>query len=62
MPLIAELTEIGKEFGISNYSTVSTIIERMRSRISGERSVDKRVGRFMENIKRSHLKTPFREI
>jgi len=53
----SKLTEIGKEFGINNYSTVSTIIERMRRRITEERRVNKRVGRLMENLKISQQQT-----
>jgi putative transposase len=49
----SKLTEIGKEFGIHNYSTVSTIFDRMKSRISKERRVNKRVTELMENIKMS---------
>ena len=49
----SKLTEIGKDFGINNYSTVSTIIERMKSRISEDRRVNKRVEYLMDILKMS---------
>jgi len=53
----SKLTEIGKEFGISNYSTVSTIIERIKIRMSKERTLNKRVVRMIENLKMSQQQT-----
>lgn len=53
----SKLTEIGKDFGINNYSTVSTIIERMKSRISEDRKVNKRVGHLIDALKMSQQPT-----
>jgi putative transposase len=53
----SKLTEIGKDFGINNYSTVSTIIERMKSRISEDRRVNKRVEHLMDALKMSQQQT-----
>jgi putative transposase len=52
-----KLAEIGEEFGIGNYSTVSTIIERMKSRISKDRRMKKRVQDLMDDLKMSQKQT-----
>lgn len=52
-----KLAEIGKEFGISNYSTVSTTIERIKGRISKDRRVKKRVQDLMDDLKMSQQQT-----
>jgi len=43
-------TEIGREFKVSNYSTVSTIIERMKERIQKERRIRKRVDELKDEL------------
>lgn len=53
----SKLTEIGKEFGISSYSTVSTIIGRMKRRISQEQRVKKRAENLMDGLKMSQRQT-----
>jgi len=53
----SKLTEIGKEFNVSSYSTVSTIIERMKDRIIKEQKINDRVKRLKEDLNMSQLKT-----
>ena len=53
----SKLTEIGKEYKISNYSTVSTIIERMKDRIKKERKIRKLVNELMDELKVSQEQT-----
>jgi hypothetical protein len=37
------LEEIGREFNITRFSSVSSVVERMRGKISGDRQLRKRV-------------------
>lgn len=38
-----KLEEIGREFGINNYSSVSTIIERTKQKAATDRKLRKRI-------------------
>ena len=53
----SKLTEIGKEFGLNNYSTVSTIIERMKDRILKEPKMNKSLELIKNNLNMSQEKT-----
>jgi len=53
----SNLTEIGKEFNVSSYSTVSTIIDRMKDRIVKDRAVNRRVEQLEKNLNMSQVKT-----
>jgi putative transposase len=44
------LKSIGLQFGIDSYSTVSTIIERFKKRLSADRALEKRVGQVRQII------------
>ena len=55
----SKLADIGKEFGIDNYSTVSTIIERMKGKISKDERVRKRMQDLMDDMKMGQEQTPF---
>ena len=48
------LKEIGNEFQIDKYSTVSSAIERMKKRISKDRELSRRLDKLTDSIKKSH--------
>jgi len=54
----SKLKEIGTEFGISSYSTVSTIIKRTRNEIPKNRRLRKRIERLRSELVLSQ-ETPF---
>ena len=47
------LDEIGKEFRMAKYSSVSSVIQRMKSEISRNRKLRKRVEQLEEELKMS---------
>jgi chromosomal replication initiation ATPase DnaA len=53
----SKLKEIGTEFGISSYSTVSTIIERARNEIPGNRRLRKRIEQLRSELVLSQEQT-----
>jgi putative transposase len=53
----SNLTEIGKEFNVGSYSTVSTIIDRMKDKIARDRRVSTLVEQLKDDINMSQLKT-----
>ena len=54
----SKLKEIGTEFGISRYSTVSTIIERTRNEIPKNRRFRKRIEQLRSELVLSKEQTP----
>ena len=54
----SKLDEIGSEFGLRNYSTVSTIIERTKNRVASDRRLKKRIEKLKHDLKVSQEQTP----
>ena len=46
-----KLEEIGREFGINNYSSVSTVIERTRKKAITDRKLRKRIEKLKLDLK-----------
>jgi len=53
------LAGIGGQFGIGKYSTVSTIIERFKARLSSDRSLLKKLDRVKLDIMSQEQTCPF---
>ena len=53
----SNLTEIGKEFNVGSYSTVSTIIDRMKFKIAKDGKVNRMVEQLKDSLNMSQLKT-----
>jgi hypothetical protein len=53
----SNLTEIGREFNVGSYSTVSTIIDRMKARIDKDRKLNRLVEKLKDDLNMSQLKT-----
>jgi putative transposase len=53
------LKAIGTAFKIGRYSTVSSIVERMKDRIGKDELLQKRVKDLISSINMSHEKTPY---
>ena len=53
----SKLEEIGREFGLSGYTTVSTIIERTRNNIVQDRSLKRRIEELKKDLKVSQEQT-----
>lgn len=53
------LKEIGKEFKMKKYSSVSSVIERMKSQISKDRNLRKHVEKLEAMLSKSQKQTPF---
>jgi chromosomal replication initiation ATPase DnaA len=51
------LEEIGREFKVTKYSSVSSVIERMKERIAKNRSLKTRIERLKEEINMSQEQT-----
>jgi chromosomal replication initiation ATPase DnaA len=51
------LTEIGKEFKVGSYSTISTIIDRMKDRMANDKKVNRLMDQLKENLNMSQLRT-----
>jgi hypothetical protein len=51
------LKEIGKEFKIPNYSSVSSIIESMKANLASNKKLRKRVDETRRNLQLSHKQT-----
>jgi len=51
------LKEIGEAFKIDRYSTVSSIVERMKVRIGSDEALRKRVDHLMSTIQMSQEQT-----
>ena len=51
------LHEIGREFGINNYSTVSTVIERTKQKASTDRVFRKRIEKLKMDLMMSQEQT-----
>ena len=47
------LKEIGAQFGIDNESTVSSVMERMKNKLAGDRKFALRLDKIAESIKKS---------
>ena len=54
----SKLKEIGTEFGINSYSTVSTIIKRTRNEIPKNRRLRKRIEQLRSELVLSQEQTP----
>ena len=52
-----KLEEIGREFGINNYSSVSTIIERTKKKATHDRKLRKRIEKLKIDLKVSQEQT-----
>ena len=55
---VSKLKEIGTEFGISSYSTVSAIIESTRNEIPKNRRLRKRIEQLRSELVLSQKQTP----
>jgi len=53
----SKLVEIGQEFGINNYSSVSTVIERTKQRAFSDRKFRKRIEKVKSDLKVSQEQT-----
>jgi len=53
----SKLEEIGREFGINNYSSVSTIIERTKQKATHDRKLRKRIEKLKIGLKVSQEQT-----
>jgi putative transposase len=51
------LEEIGRDFNISRFISVSSIVERVRYEMKADRGLKKRIQNLAENITRSQLQT-----
>jgi chromosomal replication initiation ATPase DnaA len=51
------LRDIGKEFGLGSYSSVSSAIDRVKSQMAKDHRFRLRVKEIMQNIKKSQTKT-----
>ena len=51
------LKEIGKEFKVPNYSSVSSIIESMKANLASNKKLRKRVDEIKRNLQLSHKQT-----
>jgi len=51
------LKEIGKEFEIGKYSTVSSVIKRMRKEIRKDKNIKKRVEELIAKLSKSQRQT-----
>ena len=51
------LSDIGKEFGLSNYSSVSSAIDRVKSHMVKDHKFRSRVKEIRHNINKSQTKT-----
>ncbi len=47
----SKLEEIGREFGINNYSSVSTVIERTKQKATRDRKLRKRIEKLKIDLK-----------
>ena len=52
-----KLKEIGKQFGIDNDSTVSSVMERMKKRLAGNRNFSRRLEKLAESVIMSQERT-----
>ena len=53
----SKLEEIGREFGINNYSSVSTVIERTKQKTTDDRKLRKRIEKLKIDLKVSQEQT-----
>ena len=51
------MKDIGREFGIDNYSSVSSIMERMKREISIDPNIKEQVEMAKKRINKSHEQT-----
>ena len=51
------LLSIGKNFGLNNYSSVSTVVDRVKSKINRNRKFRSQVEEIRHKIKKSQPKT-----
>ena len=53
----SKLEEIGREFGMNNYSSVSTVIERTKQKATRDRKLRKRIEKLKIDLKVSQEQT-----
>ena len=53
----SKLEEIGREFGMNNYSSVSTVIERTKQKATHDRKLRKRIEKLKIDLKVSQEQT-----
>ena len=53
----SKMEEIGREFGMSSYSTVSKIIERIRNEVVNERRLRRHIEQLKHDLKVSQEQT-----
>jgi len=58
----SKLEEIGEEFGIRIYNTVSTIIERTKKEAIKNRKLRKRIEQLRQEMEMSQEQTPFTNV
>ena len=51
------LKEIGKEFKVPNYSSVSSIVESMKANLAGNKKLKKQVDKIKRDLQLSHRQT-----
>ena len=51
------LPEVGKKFGIKNYSSVSSIVQRMKSRLETDKRIAKEVRKLLEEVDKGQQQT-----
>jgi hypothetical protein len=53
------LKEIGHQFHMEKYSSISSIIERMKKQMVADRNLKKRVDRVADGVSKSQEQTPY---
>lgn len=51
------LPNVGKEFGINNYSTVSSVVQRMKLRLAGDKQLQVEVDAILQKVTKSQKRT-----
>ncbi len=51
------LPEVGQKFGITNYSSVSSIVQRMKSRMETDKRIAKEVRKLLEEVDKGQKQT-----
>ncbi len=54
----SKLEEIGREFGINNYSSVSTVIARTKQKTAHDRKLKKRIEKLKIDLNVNQGQTP----
>jgi len=51
------LPEVGQKFGIKNYSSVSSIVQRMKSRMEADKRIAKEIRKLLRKIAKGQKRT-----